>query len=567
MSATRDTGRDAPATGRSRTGEGVPDRLEVRAPDTGELVGRVPIHGPEEVRAMARAGRAAARSWARRPVEDRALHLSRLRRRIVERMDEVAETVARETGKTDVDVHVGEIHPACDHLAWVADHAPEVLAPRTHRMLGPGTHRGRVVPEPYGVAGVVTPWNFPFVISTGTAAAALAAGNAVLLKPSELTPFSSLVLEEIAAEVLPDPDLVQVATGAGATGRAVVDAPVDVLSFTGSVATGRKVMAAAAEHLTPVVLELGGKDPMVVLDDADLERAAAGAVWGAFFHAGQICQSVERCLVHRSVYDRFLEMAAEETGRLRTGPRSEGPDLGALTRPEQIEVVEAHVEDARDRGARVLTGGRRREGPGRFYEPTVLADVTPEMEVFREETFGPVLPVLPFDDEEEAVRLANDTRFGLDAYVWTDDRERGWRLGRRLEAGSVMLNDCLTNYGLPDLPFGGVKDSGFGRAHGEEGLRAFSRARSEAEPRFPLKREPHWFPGAHRATWSRALVKLLHGRGLGGRLSGLLDLVRGGEGEAGPSAGAGGGARRGVGQATAYGGDPDVDDVERDGEG
>ena len=545
---------------------GAAETLTVRAPDTGEEIGRVPVHGPDEVRAMARTGREAGRAWAERPPEDRALHLSRLRRRIVERMDDVAETVARETGKTLVDVHVGEIHPACDHLAWVANHAPEVLEPRTHRVLGPGTHRGRVVPEPYGLAGIITPWNFPFVISTGAAAAALAAGNAVLLKPSELTPFSSLVLEELAADVLPDPDLLQVATGAGGTGRAVVDAPVDVLSFTGSVATGRKVMEAAARHLTPVTLELGGKDAMIVLEDADLERTAAGAVWGAFFHAGQICQSVERCLVHRSVYDRFLELVVEETGRLRTGPRSEDPDLGALTRPEQIDVVEAHVEDARESGARVLAGGRRLEGPGRFFEPTVLADVTPEMDVFRDETFGPVLPVLPFDDEEEAVRLANDTRYGLDAYVWTSDRERGRRLGRRLEAGSVMLNDCITNYGLPDLPFGGVKESGFGRAHGEEGLRAFSRTRSEAERRFPLEREPHWFPGARRAPWSRALVKMLHGRGIGDRLAGLLELVRGDDDETtGPAGGAG--ARRGVGQATAYGGDPDVEGEERPEEG
>ena len=539
--------------------------LAVEEPDTGEEIGRVPVRGAEEVREMARRGREAGRAWAARPAEDRALHLSRLRRTIVERMEEVADTIARETGKTHVDVHVGEIHPACDHLAWVANHAPEVLEPRTHRVLGPGTHRGRVLREPYGLAGIITPWNFPFVISTGAAAAALAAGNAVLLKPSEFTPYSSLLLEELASEALPDPDLVQVATGAGETGRAVVDAPVDVLSFTGSVATGRKVMERAARHLTPVTLELGGKDAMIVLDDADLDRAAAGAVWGAFFHAGQICQSVERCLVHRSVYEGFLERTVEETGRLRTGPRSQDPDLGALTRPEQIDVVERHVEDARERGARILTGGRRGEGPGRFYEPTVLADVTPEMVIFREETFGPVLPVLPFDDEEEAVRLANDTRYGLDAYVWTDDRERGWRLGRRLEAGSVMLNDCITNYGLPDLPFGGVKESGFGRAHGEEGLRAFSRTRSEAEPRFPLKREPHWFPGAERSGWTRALVKMLHGRGVGGRLSGLFDLFRR------DRAGDGGGASRrsgapgdrpGVGRATAYGGDLATDEQE-----
>lgn len=531
--------------------------LTVREPDTGREIGRVPVRGPEEVREMVDRARAAGRIWADRSLEERTDHLRRIESRLVERMDEVAGTVARETGKTLVDVYMAEIHPACDSLAYAARHAGRVLGERRHRFLGPGTHRGRVRWEPHGVAGVITPWNFPLAITAGAVASALAAGNAVVLKPSELTPYTSLAFGELAAEVLPEPDLVQVATGDGSTGRALVDAPVDVVAFTGSVDTGRKVMERAARHLTPVVLELGGKDAMIVLEDADLERAARGAVWGAFFHAGQICQSVERVLVHRDVHDRFLRMVEEETRRLRTGPRSEDPDVGALTRPEQIDVVEDHVEDARSKGAEVLTGGRRREGPGTFYEPTVLAGVTPEMRVFREETFGPVLPVIAVDDEEEAVRLANDSRYGLDAYVWTADRERGWRLARQLEAGSVMLNDCLTNYGLPDLPFGGVKESGFGRTHGEEGLRAFARPRSEAEPNVTMKREAHWFPGADRADWARALVRLLHGEGVAGRLGGLARVLRPGRQEGPPEAAdRAGEARRGVGQATAYGGDP-----------
>lgn len=520
-------------------GGGAADRrtVVVREPDTGRTIGEVPVLGPEAVRGRVERARAAGRAWADRPVEERADGVRRLRDLLVERMEGMADTVARETGKTLVDVYVGEVHPACDGLGWAADHAPRVLGERRHRLLGPGTHRGRVRWEPYGVAGVITPWNFPLAITAGALGSALAAGNAVVLKPSELTPYTSLALAELASEVLPDPDLVQVATGDGSTGRALVDAPVDVLSFTGSVATGREVMGRAARHLTPVVLELGGKDAMIVLEDADLERAARGAVWGAFFHAGQICQSVERALVHRDVHDRFLRRVVEETRGLRTGPRSEDPDVGALTRPEQADVVEEHVEDAVGKGADVLTGGRRREGPGTFYEPTVLAGVTPEMRVFREETFGPVLPVTWFDDEEEAVRLANDTRYGLDAYVWTADRERGWRLARRLEAGSVMLNDCASNYGFPELPFGGVKESGFGRTHGEEGLRAFARPRSEAEPNLALSREPHWFPGADRVDWARALVKLLHGRGVAGRLGGLARALRSGR-EAEPTDGA-----------------------------
>lgn len=500
--------------------------LTVRAPDTGEEIGRVPVHGPDAVAAMAERGRAAARGWRERPLAERAEALEELRAAVVEAMDEVAETVGRETGKSRVDVLVGEIYPACDHLAWVADEAERVLGPRRHRSLGPGTHRGRVTWEPYGLAGVITPWNFPFVISVGATAAALAAGNAVLLKPSELTPYSSLALEELAGRVLPDTDLVQVATGDGRTGRALVDAPVDVLSFTGSVATGRKVMEAAARHLTPVVLELGGKDAMIVLEDADLERAASGAVWGAFFHAGQICQSVERLLVQEAVHDRFVERVVAEAGELTVGGRHADADLGPLTRPGQLEVIDAHVADAREKGAEVRLGGERGPGPGTYYEPTVLTGVTPDMRVWREETFGPVLPVTPFSSDDEAVELANRTRFGLDAYVWTRNRERGWSLARRLEAGSVMLNDCVTNYGLPELPFGGVKESGFGRSHGEEGLRAFARPRSEAEPRMPLRRELHWFPGAEREAWAEALVRLRHGSGLRGRLGGVVDAIR-----------------------------------------
>jgi acyl-CoA reductase-like NAD-dependent aldehyde dehydrogenase len=501
--------------------------LTVREPDTGREIGEAPVLGPDQVRELADAAREAAGAWRERPVERRVEHLGRLRRLVVDEMDALAETIGRETAKTHVDVFLGEILPACDHLAYAEKHAARVLGGRTHRSLGPGTHRGRVTWEPYGLAGVITPWNFPFAISAGAIGSALAAGNAVLLKPSELTPFTSLHLKKLADRALPDPDLVQVATGDGSTGQAVVDAPVDVLSFTGSVATGREVMKAAAGHLTPVVLELGGKDAMIVLEDADPERAARGAVWGAFFHAGQICQSVERLLVHRPVMDELLESVLRETRRLGTGPRAEDPDVGALTRPEQLRVVEEHVEDAVEKGAEVLAGGRRREGPGTFYEPTVLAGVTPEMRVWREETFGPVLPVVAFDDEEEAVRLADDTSYGLDAYVWTGDADRGRRLGRRLETGSVMINDCITNYALPELPFGGVRESGFGRTHGEEGLRAFARPRSEAEPRFRLDRELHWFPGADRAGWARAAIRLLHGEGVAGRLGGLVDALRG----------------------------------------
>jgi len=503
------------------------DAIEVREPDTGLLVDRVPVLGEEEVRGMVGRARAAGGPWSDLPFRTRAAHLKRLRQLVVERADEIAETVSRETGKPPIDVYVQEILVTCDHLGWTARAAPRVLA---YRRRGPpllGTHRRRVRWEPYGVAGIITPWNFPFVIPATAAASALAAGNAVVLKPSELTPGPARLLADLAAEALPDPDLVLVATGDGRTGRALVDAPVDVLSFTGSVATGRTVMEGAARHLTPPILELGGKDAMIVLEDADLASAARAAVWGAFFHAGQVCQSVERVFVHRSRHDELVRLVLEETSRLRVGRRDSGAPIGALTRPEQLELIEAHVRDARERGARVLLGGEPSDEGGRFYPPTVLSDVTPDMRIMREETFGPVLPVAAFDDEDEAVRLANATPYGLDAYVWTEDRARGWALGRRLRAGSVMVNDCVTNYGLADLPFGGVKESGLGRIHGEEGLRSFAYPVAEAEPRLRLPRQPWWFPPADRARWVKAWLHLRHGAGLADRVTGALQALRG----------------------------------------
>lgn len=504
-----------------------PERsLRIREPDTGRSLGEVAVVGSREVGEMVAEARQAAAEWSRRPVEERVAALRSLRRLVAARSDRVAAAVGRETGKPEQDVLLAEVFPACEQIHYLESVAARVLRPRgrRHRWLVP--YRRRVTREAYGVAGIITPWNFPFLIPAGTAATALAAGNAVVIKPSELTPHSSLALEELARDALPDPRLLRVATGDDSTGEALVDAPVDVLSVTGGVDTGRRVMEAAARHLTPLVLELGGKDPMVVLDDADLEGAARAAVWGSFFHAGQVCQSVERVFVERSVYDRFVERVVAEASGLDVGGRGSGAAVGPLTRPEQAELIEEQLDEARRLGARVLLGGRRAEGPGTFFEPTVVADATPEMRIMREETFGPVLPLAPFDREEDVVRMVNASPYGLDAYVFGAPA-RARRLARRLEAGSVMVNDCIVNYGLPALPFGGVKASGFGRIHGEEGLRSFSRARSEAEPRTTRFAGMHRFPGRGRLRWIRALLTLLHGEGVVGRVVGALREIRG----------------------------------------
>jgi succinate-semialdehyde dehydrogenase/glutarate-semialdehyde dehydrogenase len=322
------------------------------------------------------------------------------------------------------------------------------------------------------VIGIISPWNYPFSIPATETLAALVAGNAVVLKPSELTPLVALELASLLHSAGVPENVFQVVAGAGEAGAALLKSPIDKLIFTGSVATGKRIAAVAAERLLPVVLELGGKDPMLVLDDADVDVASSAAVWGAFVNAGQACLSVERCYVHRSLYESFAKACAEKTKQLRVGNGMDAQtDVGPMIQERQVRIVELHVEDAKARGARVLAGGTRLPELGvNFYAPTVLADVTQDMRIMREETFGPVLPVMACVDDDEAVRLANDSEYGLAASVWTRDRKRGERLARRIHAGTVMVNDVISCFGISEAPHGGVKASGVGRTHGRFGL-------------------------------------------------------------------------------------------------
>jgi succinate-semialdehyde dehydrogenase/glutarate-semialdehyde dehydrogenase len=334
------------------------------------------------------------------------------------------------------------------------------------------TKRGKLLREPYGVIGIIAPWNYPFSIPAIETLAALVTGNAVVLKPSEFTPLIAQELERLFLAAGLDSSLLQVVVGEGPTGAALLESPVDKLIFTGSVATGRRVGEAAARRLLPVVLELGGKDPMIVLDDANLEIAASGAMWGAFMNAGQTCLSVERCYVHRSLYEPFLQKCREKIARLRVGNGiGSEVEIGPMIHERQLKIVESQVNDAVLRGARLLAGGKRLTelGPN-FYAPTLLADVTSDMRLMQEETFGPVLPVTPFDSDEEAVSLANDSDFGLAASVWTHNRSRGEAMAARIKAGTVMLNDMVSCFGIAEAPHGGFKQSGIGRTHGEMGL-------------------------------------------------------------------------------------------------
>src|SRR5690349_24609173 len=369
--------------------------------------------------------------------------------------------------------------------------------------------------RPLGVVGVIGPWNYPLVNSVGDAIPALAAGNAVVVKPSEVTPLTSLLFERGLHEAgLPD-GVFQIAVGTGETGAVLID-HVDMVMFTGSTRTGRKVMERAAQTLTPVSLELGGKDPMIVLADADLERAANAAVYYSMQNGGQTCISIERVYVEAPVYDEFVERVTEKTAKLRQGaPNGAGSiDVGAITFPPQLDIVSGHVEAARSAGATVLTGGHGRSEGGRFFEPTVLVDVDHSMACMTEETFGPTLPIMRVSDAEEAVRLANDSPHGLAASVWTKDAARGEAIARRIEAGAVCVNDAQLNYLALELPMGGWKASGLGSRHGAGGIRKYARQQSLLVTRLAPKRDLHMFP--YKASTTGLLgraMKLLYGRG------------------------------------------------------
>lgn len=487
-----------------------PPTIVVTAPATGERLGRVPILDGPAVRELVDAARAAQPGWAARPVGERARTLHRFRRLLAENAEEIADLSCAETGKLPVEALMVDVLTTCDLARWYARRVEEVTARRRVPSGWLLTKRAYTEREPYGVIGVIGPWNFPVLNVMRAVMAGLVTGNAVVLKPSEATPLSALRLRELAIEAGFPADTFQVATGDGSTGRALLQAGVDKISFTGSVATGRAVAREAADRLIPLTLELGGKDPILVLEDADPARAARAAANGAFYNAGQICVSLERAYVTAPVYDRFVEELVRATERLRVGPpEQQDADVGAMTLESQVDAVERQVQDAVRRGARVLTGGRRVEG-GRFYAPTVLVDVAPDMDVMRHETFGPVLPVMKVADEAHALRLANDSGFALGASVW--GRAGADRTAAALRAGMVCINDALVNGAVAALPFGGAAESGYGRVYGDDGLRELTRSRSLLIDRGRLGWEPGRYPlgrfGRERAL---GLVRLLHG--------------------------------------------------------
>jgi acyl-CoA reductase-like NAD-dependent aldehyde dehydrogenase len=500
--------------GAAQNGAAAGDQIAVENPATGETIGHVPDLSAAEVAELAARARRAQPGWEAIGFDGRAEVLNELRRWLVRNRARVIQTIVDETGKAREDAQIAEIFIVAEGIKFWAKKGRKYLADEKIRASSLFTFGKKLYVryQPYGLVGVVGPWNYPLSNSFGDAVPALLAGNSVLLKPSEVTPLTSLLMESAMREIGAPDDVFLVATGRGETGAAVVD-EADMVMFTGSTRTGRRVMERAAKTLTPVSLELGGKDPMIVLRDADIERAANSAVWNGFANGGQICISVERVYVEEPVYDEFVNRVVEKTRALRQGRPGEmgSVDVGAVTFAPQADIIESHVQDAVEKGARVLVGGHRAEGPGRFFEPTVLVDVDHSMQCMTEETFGPTLPIMKVGDAEEALRLANDTRYGLNSSVWTGDTGRGEELASRIEAGSTCVNDINANYTATDLPFGGWKESGIGVRHGAAGIRKYTKMHSVLVTRFGPKKELHHFPyRKRRAKLLERLLVLMH---------------------------------------------------------
>ncbi len=498
-------------------------------PATGESFAQASLLDAAQAGEAIAAAQAAFPAWSRTTFAERARLLDRWRQAIVDEADDIARLIEREQGKPAAEALAAEVLPSLEALKHLSAHAEDLLR---DEVLEPGqlllAHKqARIVYMPIGVILAIKPWNYPWGQSLPVLASALVAGNTVVLKPAPATTLVGLRMGELARKAgFPDGVVNVVAVDDNVAAQLVEDPRVGKIAFTGSVATGKKVMAAAAKNLTPVVLELGGKDPAIVCRDADLDRAARGIVWNAFMNAGQTCSSVERVYVERPVAAAFLAKVLEEARRVRLRDGAGVGEVGPFTMERQRRSVEAHVADAVAKGARVLLGGERPAAPGLFYPPTVVVDVDHTMTLMREETFGPVLPVLVVDSLDEAIRLANDSPYGLTASGWTRSQETARRLQRELVAGVVSINDHSTSFAEPTAPWGGVKASGIGRIHGTAGLREM------VQPKYvSLDRgrgaDLWWYP--YDAAYARLLsgvAPALYSTSLLRRLRGQLGLTR-----------------------------------------
>jgi len=487
--------------------------LQLRSPVTLEPTGELVCANADDVAAAIARARASQPAWAATSMKDRRAIIERALQLVLERQDEIIDTVVAETGKARTDAMSMEVFSVADSLCYYAKNAEKFLRARkrkVHGVIGIAKQL-RIVYKPLGVVGLITPWNGPFVLVMNQAVQAILAGNTVVAKGSEVTPWSAKLAETILRDAgLPD-GVLQVLLGDGETGAAIVSGGVDKVSFTGSVATGRKVAEACASQLIPCTLELGGNDAMIVCADADIDRAADGAWLGSCMNTGHYCCGTERIYVVASVYDEFLANILEKGQHLRQGTEHGWEeDIGAVFWDRQMAIIEAHVEDARAKGATIHLGGRRHPDlPGLYYEPTVITDVTDEMDIMRFETFGPVLCIQKVSSEEEALALANDSEFGLNGNVWTQDKDRGYQLAAAIDTGSCSVNDMAVSYGIPAAPFGGKKQSGLGQVNGKKGLRGYCHEMPIVIDRFGGKMQNAYPYSAKNAEGMRKLMNIL----------------------------------------------------------
>jgi succinate-semialdehyde dehydrogenase/glutarate-semialdehyde dehydrogenase len=503
-------------------GGGPRRRYRLTSPATLEPIGELECMTEADVAQCLERARKAQPAWAALSFDARAAVMRRVIDLVLERQERITELVIRETGKTETEAFAMEVFASLDSLTYYAKNAKKFLAPekrRIHGVMG-FAKKLRVVYKPLGVVGIIVPWNGPFVLAMNQTVQALMAGNAVLLKGSEVTPHSTALVGEFFRDAgLPD-GVLEIVMGDGQTGAALVECGVDKISFTGSVATGRKVAEACGRQLVPVTLELGGKDAMIVCADADLDRAAAGALIGSCMNTGQYCCGTERIYVVDEVYDDFVAKVVEGAKQLRQSGRGES-DIGAIFWDRQLDIIESHVRDAVEKGAEIRVGGRRNPSlRGLYFEPTVVTGVTHEMDLMTRETFGPIVSIMRVADEAEALRLANDSDYGLNGNVWTKDTEKGFRIAQQMDTGGVCINDMALTYGVPEAPFGGVKESGVGQVNGKAGIRGYCHEHPMIADRFGGKKVQGGYPYSSKdLAGMKKFARLLFGSPLGRWLS------------------------------------------------
>lgn len=510
-----------------------PALIDCFNPATGEKLGTLPAATAEDVAAAVERARNAQRSWAGSSFAQRRAVLGHMLDHILEHSDALCAEIVRDSGKTFENALLGEIMPVCNKLRWVMKYGEKHLQPERVPSGILMHKKGRIEYRPLGVVACIVPWNYPFQNIFGSLVAPLMAGNAVIVKASEMVAWSTQRFQKILDEALSregfSPETVQIINGFGETGAALVRSRVQKILFIGSVPNGRRIIEGSALHLTPVIMELGGKDPLIVCEDADLEHAVHSALGGCFINLGQNCIASERIIVLEGIYDRFVAEVGRAAAQLRQGaPAAAGTlDVGAMTSPLQVKIVDELVRDALAHGARALVGGQKPDGHGNIYPPTVLVNVTPNMRIANEEVFGPVMLIMRVKNDDEAIALANATDFGLQSSVLTRDHARGERIAARLEAGATCINDFGLCYLNQDLPFGGVKYSGYGRMNGREGLRAYTNAKAVLSDRFPFQIPPKLYPvkpGDYDRA--RASVRLMFSLRWRDKLSALLSLLR-----------------------------------------